>query len=157
MFHRWISEQMAKMDVKDYIEPEREMDPEKDHLLGEMSDDLKKLFTLWRKAGQETQAVAKKGAETSMQIVLNLQLDSSVEPKKLDLEDMMEKVRVIEVQLANVKDREDALRLVFWLSVQDEFPAAGGNILAACKGFKIAWSEKEEERIPQVAGILIRI
>lgn len=151
MFHRWISEEMTKIATEDLIEPEHEM-REKDHPIGEMSDELKKLFTLWRKAHQETKEAYKKTAEAYKKIFFDFAAES-----KDDLENAMKESRALEGETSLAKQREDALRQAFWVSVRDEFPKAGDGTLAVCKGFKIVWLEEEEERVLKVAGVIISI
>ncbi len=147
MFHRWIDKQMAEIGVEDYVEPEHEIDPEKDHLLGEMDDDLKKLYTLCRRASQEKRVIAKEGSELARQINLNFPTGS------IDSE-TSKKIREMERQLTISEDREAALWGDFWLSVREKFPPVYSNTLAVCKGFKVvSFEEKSKKRNPhQVIG-----
>ena len=155
MFHRWVEGQLSEIKEEDLIEPrhEHEIDPEREHYLGDMSEDLRKLYTLWKKTNRENRLTAQKVAEASVGLVLGL-------PEKLekaDLERVMKKIRTMRRELLVAEEKESALRQAFWVSVRGAFPAADGNALGVRKGFKVVWLEGEAEvRIPpEMAGILL--
>jgi len=143
MFHRWIEEKIAKIDPKDYIEPEHEMNSEKEHLLGEMSDDLKRLLTLWQRVSQENQALAQKSIEIIERTIHDL---PAIKPGDEEAKKIQAMLKAMVKQQSIAEEREEALRQVFWVSVWDEFPAAEGYSLAVCKGFKVVWYDKEKEK-----------
>jgi len=152
MFHRWIENEIAKIDLKNYIDSECEVNPEKDHLLGEMSDDLKKLLTLWRRVSRKNQELAKKGIEITDQLLRDLRTIKSDDEGLRKIQGMLNDMLK---QQAVAEEREEALRRVFWISVSDEFPAAEGHDLAVCKGFKVVWYEEKKKEAPKLIGFVL--
>ena len=139
MFHKWIAEELAKIKEQDLVEPEYEMSPKTDHVLGEMSEELRKLFTLYRKTGQATTATMKTARKAVKEILIEL----PEEANHTDLEKAEKKAKELEALICLAREREDAVREAFWISVKDEFPEAKNRSLAVCKGFKVALTEKE--------------
>lgn len=153
MFHKWIGRELARIKEEDLIEPEYEMNPKTDHVLGEMSEELKRLFTLWRKTGQVTRAATKTAREALKKIILEL----PAEANDTDLDEAKKKAEQLETSICIAKEREDAMCQVFWVSVRDEFPGANDKSLAVCKGFKVAWIEGGKEPMPQTIGVIIPV
>ena len=151
MFHRWIEQELAKIGEGELVEPEYEMDPKTDHLLGEMSEDLKKLFTLWRKTGQATKAAKKVFAGSVKKVLIEL----PEEPEPTDIAETEKKVEQLKRSVTLAEMREDAMREVFWISVRDEFPEANDKSLVVCKGFKVASTEDVMGPIDQVIKVLM--
>jgi len=145
MFHEWIEEELARIEKKDLIEPEYEMDPKTDHPLGEMSEKLKKLFTLWRKTGQATRE-AKKAATSAL---VKIMRELPEEPSNTELDEAEKRAQQVESSIRLAKERENLMRQVFWFSLRDEFPGADGESLTVCKGFKVAMS--------QAVGLIISV
>lgn len=144
MFHKWVAKEMKRLKKKDYLEPEAEINPEEEHLVGVMTDELKRLFTLWEgtlKAGNDL--VEKVVAEIPLAGIEGIDLEDL---KKLDGE-LKKKVEAAEAELNLLRRRADALGAAFWLSVREEFSGLEGKSIGVRKGFKIIWSEsKERER-----------
>jgi len=134
LYHRGMDKRLDEIDK--FIEPEAEMDPIKDHLIGVMSDDLKRLFTLWRSVDANFHKLAE---ESEKLIPAILPRDQRV------FEDLKARFRSAEVELNLLNDEETALKKMFWLSVRKEFPLAKDkSVIGVFRGFKIAWCEEEK-------------
>lgn len=151
MFHKWVTEELAKIKKGDLVEPEYEMNPKTDHLLGEMSEELKKLFTLWRKASQATKAAKKTAAGGFKRILIEL----PEEPQATDVKEAEKKAEQLKRSIRLAEERECAMREVFWISVRDEFPEANDKSLAVCKGFKVLSIEDEVTSMSQAVELLL--
>lgn len=155
MFHEWIGEELTKIKEGDLIEPEREIDLQKDHFLDEMSEGLKKLFTLWRKTSQAIEAAKNTSTEALKKIVLEL---PTKELGVYEREEIKQKVRQVEMPLYLALERERATEQAFWISVMDEFPGASDKPLAVCKGFKVVWFEDRKKSVcPVCEGVEVVI
>jgi hypothetical protein len=145
LFHEQIARRIAMM--RKVIEPKYEMG-ENDHVLGTMSDKLKKLFTIYHKTCKEVLIAKKAGNEAFMKIIFSLENESD-----------MDKVRKDIAQVFLIEEREKALKAMFWVSVKDEFPELKkeliGKALSVGRGFKVAWREPEEELISAEDEVLI--
>jgi len=116
---------------------------------------LRKLFTLWRRTGKAARALAKTAEASAKELIADFPED---EPTEADLKEIQLKLRALEAPLSALRDKEEALRNVFWLSVREEFPIADGKSLAICKGFKVAWFEEDKkDRSPIIGAIVIPI
>ncbi|KPJ73058.1 hypothetical protein AMJ48_02335 [Parcubacteria bacterium DG_74_1] len=151
MFHRWIEKELAQIREGDLVDPEYEMDPKTDHLVGEMSEELKKLFTLWRKTAEATKT-AKKAFAGSVKKIL---LEFPEEPVLTDVLEAEKKMEQLKRSVALAELREDAMRGAFWVSVRDEFPEAKEKTLTVCKGFKVAWIEREVGPKDQIIEVVV--
>ena len=134
--HEEIDQRLDRID--NLIEPEGEMDPEKDHFIGVMSDRLKKFFTLWRSVAVDFS----KSEEECCKIVRAI-----FNADEGDRKDLEARVMPAEAEFNLLRQEERALREMFWLSVKREFPSAKGkSAIRVCKGFKIIWREREEKK-----------
>jgi hypothetical protein len=147
LFYEEVAKKIREMKEGDIVEPGHEMIPEKDHILGTMSKKLRKLFTLYYKVGKEVVDSEMASFKAIMKIIGPLEL--MIEPKKSDIDEAMRKISDIQNKVFLLKEREEALKSIFWISVKNEFPILKrefiGKSLSVAKGFKVAWREPEEE------------
>lgn len=109
-------------EITDYFEPELEFDPNKYYRIGEMTESLKKLFTLWRNLDKE--------AERSL---LNARYGKNEQERKSCM-----------TKAAELKEKARAARLIFWISLKDTFGLWDKECVAVTKGFSVAWSDRKE-------------
>lgn len=145
LYHRRIDQRLDKIDK--LIEPEAEMDPKRDHLIGVLSDDLKRFFTLW----QSVVADFSKMEEERRKLV-----SVFLHAGRGATEELKARIRQAEADLTLLRDEETALKKMFWLSVKKEFPSAKDRpIIGVCKGFKVFWKEEEERKSPGIDIIFL--
>lgn len=101
-------------EIQDYAEPKQELSPNDDYV-GEMSIDLKKLFTLLR-SSQKALAAA------------------IVEAQFGDVQ--AGKVR-------ELRQKAKAIEDIFWISVKDEHSLWEKERVGVRRGFRVVWSEPE--------------
>lgn len=117
-------------EVEEYKEPDMNME-KGDHIVGDMSDDLKKLYTLWR------------------------QFSYRADELKLQLRYGRQNVGKAEV--AEISTKAEALRALFWIAVADEFELWDRGNTGVRKGYKVVWSEEQRPDMPpflrQILGL----
>ncbi len=136
LFHVWIAQELAKIEEKDIIEPTYAI-TERDHVVGEMSKELKKLFTLRFK----TRGEFLKTQQASVVTAQKLFDASPKDPKKADIDKIREEFQKLEASLSLAEAKDKAVEEDFFMSVRDEFPSVNGYSIIVGKGFKIAWAE----------------
>ena len=112
-------------EITEYVEPQTELDPQKFHVLGEMTEDLKKLYTLWF-------TLAKQKDE----YLLAARYAKDEKEEKLNL------TRAIELG-----EKTEVVKQIFWISLRDEFNLWNKLVIdevmiGVSKGFKVVWSER---------------
>lgn len=116
---------MQDIKEEDYIQPRSEMDKREDHEVGVLSDDLKKIFTLWKrteKAATESLLEARYSAKDEKQA------DEAIN------------------QAIEKKEKADLLQGLFWISLKDEFGLWDKGSVGVAKGFKAYYSNAEKQR-----------
>lgn len=108
-------------EVKEYREPDMEL-REKDHVVGDMSDSLKKLWTLWKQT-------AYRADELKLQLRYGEQNTSVGQARELE-------------------SKAQVIRDIFWIAVNDEFELWGKLRVGVRKGFKVVWNEEEMPQLP---------
>lgn len=151
MFHDWVAQEMAMIRPEQYIEPRTEFDPKEDYVVGEMSDGLKKLFTLRMNIDIAVFEAKKKMLLT----ICSLRPYDKPDDEEKVLEKAEKVVEEAENELALLEQRANALREAFWVSVRDEFPAANDKSLSVRKGFKVVTWVKEKEWSSRVVGAIV--
>ena len=111
---------MELADIHDYQEPARDLAPE-DQIVGEMSTDLKKLFTL-------SLAYARKTAEAKVELAFG-------KPS----EDLHSVGRVSELE-----EKTKVITSVFWIAVKDELGLWDKESIGIRKGFRVVWNENSQ-------------
>lgn len=117
-----IGDQLKNFNLDDLAEPETEVDS-KDHVVGEMDADLKRLFGLarqWREAANEV--LGKSGCLFHQE-----HLEHHIE-KALEL-----------------REKSELLGEIFWASVKESFGLWHKSSIGLRKGWKVVWSEPEED------------
>ena len=115
-----ILEEFKDLREKDFIEPPLPFDQRKHVFVAEMSESLKKLFTLWFRARHATRdwtkkfEMAKRAADGSK--------------------------AAIEVNKAAAK--EQALEGTFWYTVSMEHPSSGKSGICMTKGFRVVHDKR---------------
>ena len=135
----WLREINSKMiKIKEFREPKMPFDPEKHIVIGDMTDGLKKLFTIFEAAGEDyLLAVEQAREEFYSGKKLN---DSAFE--KLD----------------NLKKEIDDLGKLFWLLLEKEFPQIkkGSSVsgIGVTNNFKVV-SIKRDENASELTEVFI--
>lgn len=131
--------ELERIKPEDYIEP-----PEKiklgDNFVGELPDELKRLYTLWRKKPnpmfEKAMKVFQKGISASFESILST-ITKIKEGK--GLEELLEEREIITIsdsELTKLERECDIIRELFWFSVSHEFGLFDKPIVAVRKGFK---------------------
>ena len=101
-------------------EPDTQIKPG-DHEVGVMSDDLKKLYSLYRS------------------------VDRASDQAKLDYRHSLEEERAQLVgRAAELDKKAEVLRELFWIGVNDEFNLWSKRATGIRKGWKVVWYTREE-------------
>lgn len=108
-------------EVQEYKEPDMQVE-KGDHIVGDMSDDLKKLYTLWRQFSY-------RASELTLQLEYGRQ-------------------NVGKAEVNEIKTKAEVLRDLFWIAVSDEFELWDRNRTGVRKGFKVVWSEEQRPDMP---------
>ncbi|GAI05743.1 unnamed protein product [marine sediment metagenome] len=108
-------------EVKEYREPDMPV-AEEDHIVGDMSESLKKLWTLWKQT-----------AYTASSLTLQLRYGEQ---------------NVSKGQIYELDAKAEALRGLFWIALNDEFELWDKIHVGVRKGFKVVWNEEEMPHIP---------
>jgi len=115
--------ELGEITEKEYIEPQEELDPQKFHIVGEMTDDLKRLYTLW--------------------LVLSKERDECALTAKYAKDEREEKLNI--AKYAELEEKTDVVKRIFWISLRDEFGLwnkLDGIRVGVSKGFKVVWAER---------------
>jgi hypothetical protein len=155
LFHEWVAQELVKLKEEDVIDPPYKLDPKKDHLLGEMGEGLKKLFTLYAKSSEELMQVQMVDIS---KVLSGYPASGKRTDREAYLKEAQKKSEEMKAKMKLLKERYDLLKQIFWFSLKDEFPAsAGKSTVAVCQGFKVAWSESDEDSGMPIIVIPIRI
>ena len=130
-----IGDQLKNFNLDDLAEPETEVNS-KDHVVGEMDADLKRLFGLtrqWRDAA--TEVLGKTGCLFHQE----------------HLEHQIEKAQ-------ELYEKSELLSDIFWASIKESFGLWHKPSIGLRKGWKVVWSEPEtpssEMGIPLIISIV---
>ncbi|MDO8424737.1 MAG: hypothetical protein Q7S70_02240 [bacterium] len=119
--------------ITQFREPEMPFDPAKHKVAGEMSEELKRLFTLWRKAIDNTN-------------------DSLDKVRRSDGKPRQKAMKVFYMADAEA----DALRASFWLALRLEHDLWGVPCIGVTQGFKVVTEEKRGDlEGPMFGGALV--
>ena len=105
-------------EVKEYHEPVSKFG-KNDHKVGVMSEDLKKLYTLWNNS-MRTEAMMKAERE----------FGKVADPEEYD------------AKLDEISQRAEILRLLFWFALKTEHDLWCRNV-GVREGFVVVWSDEE--------------
>lgn len=114
-------------EVQEYSEPDSEVE-KGDHIVGIMSDDLKKLYTLWRQFSY-------RASELALQLEYGRQ-------------------NVSRAEVDEIKTKAGLLGGLFWIAVSDEFGLWNRKSTGVRKGYKVVWSDEEG---PDLSSFLRRL
>jgi len=109
--------ELANIDAKELVEPGEEVDPRSDVVVGEASDDLKRIYTLTEKlqeAGVRYSVDARFSKDNNLR--------SDAEKKVYELHDKLE-----------------ALMRIFWITLKDDFNLWGKDSVGIRKGWKVTY------------------
>ena len=115
--------------ITDIMEPPGDVG-ENDNVVGVMSDDLKRLYTLWRMCTKESE-----------QARLNYRYSPNPEDKHKALE---------------YKSKAEALQHIFWTCVNEEFDLWHRYSTGVRKGWQVCWSEESDDE-PHLPDFLRRL
>lgn len=123
-----ITELIEKIDVSKVPQPEMPALPT-DHVVGVMSEDLRKIFGVWRDLGSRAEALS----DRIKRLVIKNRHKPEAPPEVQKLLD----------DLLLLGSRVSVLDELFWCSVRHEFGAlAGKPALGVRKGWKVVWTEE---------------
>ncbi len=106
-------------ETTDFLEPQQDME-RGDHEIGLMTEDHKRLFTLWR-------AVKRSAEEAVIQAKYAQSREQALEEKK----------RAEELAL-----KAHILGDIFWVSLNDHYDVWDKESIGVRRGFKVVWSEE---------------
>lgn len=113
------------IEENEFCEPETEVDPTKDHMVGEMSLDLKRIYTHWRGL-----------RESADRAVLDAKYAKGNDQREALF------MRAIELH-----EKAEVMEDIFWISLKDEFGLWGrensDNTTGVRKGFKVVSLKSE--------------
>lgn len=112
-----IRAEIDSMAVKGVAEPGFEVGPT-DHVVGEVSDDLKKVLRLIRNEYEEAVNLSEQAQTTLVE----------------------EQTRILLARAAMAHRKHEFLMELLWLSLQEEFGLWGKNV-GIRKGWKVVWSD----------------
>jgi hypothetical protein len=116
-----VLKEFENIKKEDFIEPPLPFDPKKHVFLAEMSENLKKLFTLWFRARYRTRD-------------LN---------EKFELTRKVKDEAEIAIEMNKAATKEQALEGTFWYAVYVEHPPKlRMNSIAVTKGFRVVYSKE---------------
>lgn len=113
-----IESEIDKQDIDNLFEPTEEVG-DRDHVVGLLENDLKKLFSY-------TQLLTKQMTNESI---------------KIESEAHKEREEFYKQQFFKIAAQKKVLMEVFWISVKDAFDLWGKSSIGIRKGWKIVWSE----------------
>lgn len=105
-------------EIKEYREPGMALEGT-DHIIGDMSDTLKKLWTLWKQ-------VQYSAAELGIKLQCGEQ-------------------DISQAKICEMEAKSEVLRALFWIAVADEFDVWDKGHLGVRQGYKVVWSDKPPE------------
>lgn len=115
-------------EIKEFQEPTADV-VKGDHVVGEMSEDLKKLWTLWKQ--------------------------SAYRASELSLQHRYGQQNVTKAQATEAETKAEVLNIIFWIAIHDEFSLWDKNSTGVRRGFKVVWSDETHPDIPQFLRRLI--
>jgi len=121
-----ISREYKNLKEEDFIEPPLEFSQSKHIFVAEMSENLKRLFTLWFKARYATRDFTEKFE------LAEIAADES------EAESEVSKVKKAALEVNKAKEREQVLEGTFWYAVVMEHPDIDASLISVTKGFKVA-------------------
>ena len=118
---KMLAMELSSIDIKEIIEPNEEVDPRLDVVVGEASDDLKRIYTLVNKL-QEA------GARYSIDARFSRDNSLRADAKK---------------KMQELKDKIETLMKIFWIVLKDDFDLWDKDIVGIRKGWKVTYSKGE--------------
>jgi len=115
-------------EIKEFKEPDMPV-TEGDHVVGDMGEDLKKLWTLWKQSAYRASEL------------------------KLQLRYGQQNVTKAQVNEAMIKAR--AINDIFWIALSDEFGLWDKNSTGVRQGYKVVWSDETAPDLPDFLRRLI--
>lgn len=106
--------------VEDFREPTDKIDPRYDHIVGEMSDDLKRLYTLWMQIDRESERLAHEAKW------------ESDEAKK----------RQLVTNVYEIYKKAEILQEIFWISLKDDYQLWDKPSVGVRKNYQVVWTEE---------------
>ena len=104
-------------EVNDLGEPDTEVNIH-DHIVGELSNDLRKLYTMWKKT-----------TEVAARTKVDLLFSNSKHKEELDR------------RFSELSSKSEALREIFWIGVHDEHDLWSKDSVGVRRGWKVVWSD----------------
>ena len=119
-FVSMLNIELGSLDESELFEPEQEKTT-RDHVVGEMSLPLVKLFTLWRLTDKDLD-------ERAMKLKWQSKCDSG------SMEDFLQEAR-------KLKSRSEVLETIFWHALREEFNLWDKDVIGVRKGRLVVWSK----------------
>ena len=108
-------------EIKEFQEPTADIE-DGDHVVGDMSEDLKKLWTLWKQS-------AYRASELKLQLRYGQQ-------------------NVTKAQTTEAETKAEVLNIIFWIAIHDEFSLWDKESTGVRKGYKVVWSDEAHPGLP---------
>ena len=124
----WLDDlniQLEKLKIKELIRPQFDV-CECDHVVGQASDELKKLFGL--------SMILKKRVR---ELAIQMDYSNSVEEKKK-----------LEIEIMALAQKSEMLERIFWVQVRDEFELWDKSCVGIRRGWEIVWDEHSHPSLP---------
>ena len=109
--------ELANIDAKELVEPGEEVDPRSDVVVGEASDDLKRIYTLTEKLQE---AGVRYSVDARFSKDNNLRSDA-------------------EKKVYELQDKFETLMRIFWITLRDDFNLWGKDSVGIRKGWKVTY------------------
>lgn len=139
-----ISKELAGIKPEDYIEPSQEIN-EGDNEVGELPDELKRIFTLMSK---KVIAITTKSNE-QIESLIKDGIDFILKGEIKEVDCLIKKFRNEKFE---AEKRLEALRNIFWVSVNEEFSLWDKNGIGVRKGFKVVWMDRDSKGDKECKG-----
>ncbi|MBI2594917.1 MAG: hypothetical protein HYW38_01505 [Candidatus Colwellbacteria bacterium] len=123
-----LSLELESISPEEVIEPESEVDDERDRPAGTADDDLRRLYTKW----QQLREVAERTG-------LDARYTRDVVAREAAI------ARALELF-----QKSEIVREIFWACVKDSFSLWGKDSVGVRKGWIVVWTEEEESGLPEM-------
>lgn len=113
--------ELHEIEEGEFCEPETGPESGKDNIVGEMSIDLKRIYTRYRTLRESADRAA---------------IDAKYAKKEEQRKEFL-------IKALELHEKAEAMESIFWISVKDEFGLWGKESIGVRKGFLVVWSEAE--------------
>jgi hypothetical protein len=140
----YVREIVAQLDqVREFPRCPENLPGEGDHIVGTLTEDLKKLYALRDRASRQLESAARK--------LMHLRADVFGRPPNADqkkkLEDLLPEV-------TELKFNAEMLQKLFWTSVRKEFRGlVDKDVVSLYAGWQVGWSHSPANDLLEIIGL----